>query len=149
MKPRRLADLLILALAAAFISTNRDSGLRHEGDVGEFAGVSKSDARKGRHLGFDTYSYPGDEVKHAWREADVPYEWVGYYLPSAPCHKGTSWGGKRQTLASMGWGVAVIYVGQQAWGDVSVPAAAAAAVKPPKPKPVANPAARRQPSRKA
>ena len=149
MKPRRLADLLILALAAAFISTNRDSGLRHEGDVGELAGVSKSDARKGRHLGFDTYSYPGDEVMHAWREADVPYEWVGYYLPSAPCHKGTSWGGKRQTLASMGWGVAVIYVGQQAWGDVSVPAAAAAAVKPPKPKPVANPAARRQPSRKA
>jgi guanyl-specific ribonuclease Sa len=122
--------------------------VRHEGDVGEIAGVSKGDGRKGRHLGFDTYAYPGDEVMWAWREADVPYEWVGYYLPSAPCHKGTSWGGKRQTLAQMGWGVAVVYVGQQPWGDVSVPAAAAAAVKAPKPKPAAKAAARRQSSRK-
>ncbi|MFN2566715.1 MAG: hypothetical protein ABR499_17095, partial [Gemmatimonadaceae bacterium] len=136
MKLRRVRDLLILALAVAFISTHRHSGLRHEGDVGELAGVFTSDARKGRHLGFDTYAYPGDEVMRAWRQADVPYEWVGYYLPSAPCHKGTSWGGKRQALTEMGWGVAVIYVGQQPWGDVSVPAAAAAAVAPPKPKAV-------------
>jgi hypothetical protein len=150
MRRRRLVDLLILALAAVFISTHRHSGVRHQGDIGELAGVSKGDARKGRHLGFDTYSYPGDEVMRAWREADVPYEWVGYYLPSAPCHKGTSWGGKRQRLVEMGWGIAVIYVGQQPWGDVSVPAAAAAAVKPPKPQPAAKkPAARRQPSRKA
>jgi hypothetical protein len=69
----------------------------------------------------------------AWRARDVPYEWVGYYLPAAPCHKGTSWGGKRQRLADMGWGVAVVYVGQQPWGEVSVPAAArAAAVAKPK-----------------
>src|SRR3712207_4325372 len=74
----------------------------------------------------------------AWRAAEVPYEWVGYYLPSAPCHKGTSWGGKRQTLTDMGWGVAVVYVGQQPWGEVSVPVAARAAVAPPKPKPASN-----------
>jgi hypothetical protein len=134
MKPRRIVDVLILAVAAVFISTHRHNGVRHEGDIGEIAGVSKGDGRKGRHLGFDTYAYPGDEVMRAWREADVPYEWVGYYLPLAPCHKGASWGGKRQTLDDMGWGVAVVYVGQQPWGDVSVPAAAAAAVKPP-PKP--------------
>jgi hypothetical protein len=149
MRGRRLVDLLILTLATVFISTHRHNGLRHQGDVGEIAGVSANDARKGRHLGFDTYAYPGDEVMRAWRHADVPYEWVGYYLPSAPCHKGTSWGGKRQTLAEIGWGVAVVYVGQQPWGDVSVPAAAAAAVKPPKAKPAAKKrAARRQPSRK-
>lgn len=75
-----------------------------------------SDLRAGRHLGFDTYVYPGDEAMRAWREeADAPYEWVGYYLPSAPCHKGTTWAGKRQTLTGMGWGLAVVYVGQQVW----------------------------------
>lgn len=74
-----------------------------------------SNLRAGKHLGFDTYAYPGDEAMLAWRQDGAPYEWVGYYLPSAPCHKGESWGGKRQTLADMGWGVAVIYVGQQVW----------------------------------
>ncbi|HEX2723603.1 MAG TPA: glycoside hydrolase domain-containing protein [Gemmatimonadaceae bacterium] len=74
-----------------------------------------SNLRAGRHLGFDTYAYPGDEAMLAWRQDGAPYEWVGYYLPSAPCHKGHSWSGKRETLADMGWGVAVIYVGQQVW----------------------------------
>jgi hypothetical protein len=74
-----------------------------------------SNLRDGKHLGFDTYAYPGDQAMLAWRQDDAPYEWVGYYLPSAPCHKGTSWAGKRATLNDMGWGVAVIYVGQQVW----------------------------------
>lgn len=74
-----------------------------------------SPLREGRHLGFDTYAYPGDAAMRAWMHDDVPYEWVGYYLPSAPCHKGESWSGKRQTLTDMGWGMAVIYVGQQVW----------------------------------
>ncbi len=78
-----------------------------------------SDLRAGKHLGFDTYAYPGDDAMKAWREEGegAPYEWVGYYLPSAPCHKGETWGGKRQVLNDMGWGVAVIYVGQQVWGE--------------------------------
>ena len=70
--------------------------------------------RPGKHLGFDTYHYPGDDIMRAWLHQSVPYEWVGYYLP-APCHSGTSWMGKRQRLADMGWGMAVIYVGQQTW----------------------------------
>ena len=69
----------------------------------------------GPHLGFDTFSYPGDDAMHAWRTADKPYKWVGYYL-SAPCHTDSSWEGKRETLSRMGWGMAVIYVGQQTWG---------------------------------
>jgi glycoside hydrolase-like protein len=76
-----------------------------------------SNIRTGRHLGFDTYAYPGDDAMLAWRDEDVPYEWVGYYLP-APCHKSESWSGKRETLAGMGWGMAVIYVGQQVWNGV-------------------------------
>jgi hypothetical protein len=75
-----------------------------------------ADLREGKHLGFDTYAYPGDAAMRAWKDEDgAPYEWVGYYLPSAPCHKGDSWSGKRQRLADMGWGMAVIYVGQQVW----------------------------------
>jgi len=70
---------------------------------------------EGPHLGFDTYSYPGDESMRAWLTADKPYRWVGYYL-SAPCHGDASWEGKRETLSNMGWGMAVIYVGQQTWG---------------------------------
>ena len=81
--------------------------------ISDVAGKSGPD-RTGRHLGFDTYAYPGDDVMRAWRHRDVPYEWVGYYLP-APCHKGRSWVGKRDRLADMGWGMAVIYVGQQTW----------------------------------
>ena len=69
--------------------------------------------------GFDTRDYPGDEVMTAWRAAS-PYRWVGYYLP-APCHTGTSWQGRRAGLERMGWGIAVLFVGEQDWaaGDPS------------------------------
>jgi hypothetical protein len=63
--------------------------------------------------GFDTYYYPGDPAMRAWREAS-PYSWVGYYLP-APCHRETSWQGRRAALQAMGWEIAVLFVGQQTW----------------------------------
>lgn len=69
---------------------------------------------KGPYLGFDTSDYPGDAAMQAWRQV-AGYDWVGYYLP-APCHKDDSWSGKRPTLEAMGWGIAVVYVGQQTWG---------------------------------
>lgn len=72
--------------------------------------------QQGKHLGFDTSQYPGDATMHAWKNAPgAPYSWVGYYLPS-PCHQDASWSGKRDTLRAMGWGLAVVYVGQQTWG---------------------------------
>jgi hypothetical protein len=67
--------------------------------------------------GFDISAYPGDEVMRAWRRPGSPYHWVGYYLP-APCRRDTSWAGRRATLESMGWGFAVLYVGQQTWDNV-------------------------------
>jgi hypothetical protein len=74
------------------------------------------EAEEGKWLGFDTYAYPGDAKMRAWKNArNAPYHWVGYYLPAAPCHRSTSWRGKRQTLIDMGWGLAVVYVGQQTW----------------------------------
>jgi len=70
----------------------------------------------GKHMGFDTHTYPGDKTMRAWKAAPgAPYRWVGYYLPS-PCHKDDSWSGQRQKLVDMGWGLAVVYVGQQTWG---------------------------------
>lgn len=75
----------------------------------------------GKHLGFDTHTYPGDKTMRAWKQAPgAPYRWVGYYLPS-PCHKDASWTGKRQLLSAMGWGLAAIYVGQQTWGRTPGP----------------------------
>lgn len=88
-------------VAAAF--TGQDAPLAKEAEAGKF-------------LGFDTYAYPGDAKMRAWKNApNAPYHWVGFYLPGAPCNKGSSWSGKRQTLADMGWGTAVVYVGQQTW----------------------------------
>lgn len=68
----------------------------------------------GPYLGFDTSHYPGEGAMQTWRE-HARYDWVGYYL-QAPCHKDASWSGKRDTLEAMGWGMAVVYVGQQTWG---------------------------------
>src|SRR5829696_7246534 len=67
------------------------------------------------YLGFDTGTYPGDAAMRAWRSGNSPYSWSGYYLQS-PCHQDDGWMGKRQTLESMGYGLAVLYVGQQTWG---------------------------------
>jgi hypothetical protein len=64
--------------------------------------------------GFDTGLYPGDAGMRAWMRPASPYYWVGYYLP-APCHRDASWAGKRDALVGMGWGLAVLYVGQQMW----------------------------------
>jgi hypothetical protein len=77
-----------------------------------------ADNINGTYLGFDTNLYPGNKAMAAWRESGE-YSWVGYYLP-APCHKDDSWSGKRETLVDQGWGLAVIYVGQQTWSGKRV-----------------------------
>jgi Domain of unknown function (DUF1906) len=69
---------------------------------------------RGSFPGFDTGIYPGDGAMRAWVRPNSPYHWAGYYL-AAPCHRDTSWVGKRDSLAAMGWGFAVLYVGQQTW----------------------------------
>jgi hypothetical protein len=69
--------------------------------------------------GFDTSLYPGDDTARRWR-AESPYEWIGFYLP-APCHRETSWTGTRQRLSDMGWGIAILYVGQQAFEGTAPP----------------------------
>ena len=77
----------------------------------------------GKHIGFDTHTYPGDKTMRAWKNTPgSPYRWVGYYLP-APCHKDRTWVGRRQALVNMGWGLAVVYVGQQTWGRTPRPSA--------------------------
>lgn len=75
--------------------------------------------------GFDTREFPGSEAMSRWRESS-PYRWVGYYLP-APCHTGTSWVGQREALRAAGWGLAVIFLGEQDWGEAERSDAAAAA----------------------
>src|SRR3954470_16567013 len=73
-------------------------------------------------LGIDTSLYPGDAPMQAWRTSS-PYSWTGYYL-AAPCHRDAGWMGHRAALAAMGWGMAVIYVGQQDWPNAArIPAA--------------------------
>ena len=91
------------------------------------AAVTGQDAKladayeKGHFVGFDTHTYPGTATMKTWKNTPgAPYSWVGYYLPS-PCHANRSWVGKRDTLQAMGWGVAIVYVGQQTWGKTPRP----------------------------
>jgi hypothetical protein len=67
--------------------------------------------------GFDTREYPGDAAMAEWART-APYRWVGYYLES-PCRPGSTWSGRRATLAAQGWGFAVLYVGEQQWRDTT------------------------------
>ncbi|HET9635435.1 MAG TPA: glycoside hydrolase domain-containing protein [Gemmatimonadaceae bacterium] len=111
-------SVLALLTAGLIVSTGR-TPIRTPsiGDAVSTAAenIAEEISDAGPHLGFDTFAYPGDDAMRAWLTADKPYSWVGYYL-SAPCHNDDSWEGKRQTLSDMGWGMAVIYVGQQTWG---------------------------------
>jgi hypothetical protein len=131
MDKRYISTIVLAVVAGVFVVTNAAllmqspsgaaedvaSGLSRAITNVANSGIDAKASREGRHLGFDTYAYPGDRVMNAWRARNVPYEWVGYYLPS-PCHDGTTWAGKRQRLADMGWGMAVIYVGQQTWDKI-------------------------------
>src|SRR5438105_12507573 len=69
--------------------------------------------------GFDTRAYPGDDVMQAWH-ASSPYRWVGYYL-QAPCFTNTSWTGRRAALTGMGWGLAVVFLGEHDWPATTSP----------------------------
>lgn len=69
--------------------------------------------------GFDTRDYPGDAAMRTWF-ANSPYRWVGYYL-EAPCYTGTTWNGTRARVRGMGWGIALLFVGEQDWAEI-VPA---------------------------
>ena len=125
MRRLSLARILpALALAAACSRGARDNAAQVSADIAEFAAAATgqqaeiADAVKTKsYLGFDTGTYPGDKAMRAWRTGGAPYEWTGYYLP-APCHPDQGWSGKREILKSMGYGLAVVYVGQQTWGRI-------------------------------
>lgn len=88
--------------------------------LGACAAPTSSPApRQPVYAGFDTSIYPGDEIARRWQSGS-PYRWIGYYLP-APCHRETSWVGKRQVLTGMGWGIAILYVGHQAFEGTAAP----------------------------
>jgi len=109
-------SILALLTAGLIVSTQTPfAAPRIDDAVSSASATIAANLSEGPHLGFDTFSYPGDDAMRAWQAADKPYRWVGYYL-SAPCHNDSSWEGKRATLTDMGWGMAVIYVGQQTWG---------------------------------
>lgn len=109
------------AIAAQFDQDAADR-LEHTGGGAVSVGGTPGSARAaGRHLGFDTHTFPGVNALRTWKASGAPYEWVGYYLP-APCHRDRSWSGRRLLLDSLGFGTAVIYVGQQTWNRVPHPA---------------------------
>ena len=132
MNPRpRIRTTLLAALAAGSLACHREATEPAErsavADVAAAVAQTAAavtgqeslvadDYERGHYVGFDTHTYPGTTVMRAWKHTPgSPYDWVGFYLPS-PCHEDKSWTGKRDTLVAMGWGLAVVYVGQQTWG---------------------------------
>lgn len=124
---RRIGALVSLLSGAATLSCG-DAGLSRDhlsaisGEVAEAAAAVTGQQAlladylsDSGHMGFDTGVYPGDAALRAWRDGGAPYEWAGYYLPS-PCHPDESWSGKRERVNELGYGIAVLYVGQQTWG---------------------------------
>ena len=68
------------------------------------------------HLGFDRLTYPGDSVMQSlWNS--TPLAFVAAYLAPAPSQGYTGWMPAVPTLRTMGWGIAPVYVGQQAAGS--------------------------------
>ncbi|MFJ7250958.1 glycoside hydrolase domain-containing protein [Kitasatospora sp. NPDC098652] len=67
------------------------------------------------HLGFDRLDYPGDALMQSMFDA-TPMAFTGMFLAPAPSQPNTSWMSKVATLRGMGWGLAPLYVGQQAPG---------------------------------
>jgi hypothetical protein len=85
---------------------------------------AKQYLRPGSAPGFDKRDFPGLSQMQVWMR-ESPYVWVGYYLPS-PCYSGIAWAGNRAALQSQGWGLAMIYVGQQAANAVPTSGASGA-----------------------
>ena len=77
----------------------------------------KPDPTYAGYPGFDIAAYPGDAALAAWRFPTSPYRWVGVYL-AAPCHRDTTWEGQYKHVSALGWGTAVVYVGQQDWAAI-------------------------------
>jgi len=130
---RLVRGVVVLMVSSAFVAGCGDGGATRYAIAGVTADVARAAAvvtgqdapiadavaataaEATGHPGFDTGVYPGDAAMRAWRTGGSPYEWTGYYMPS-PCHPDEGWSGKRETLTSMGYGLAVLYVGQQTWG---------------------------------
>jgi len=109
---RRAARVSAFLLVAVTVAACASGGGGGGGQI-TIPGPQPQTRTAGGYAGFDTGIYPGDAVMRAWRQTS-PYQWVGYYL-AAPCHRDASWSGKREALVGMGWGTAVIYLGQQDW----------------------------------
>jgi N-acetylmuramoyl-L-alanine amidase len=112
--------------AAAVYSFQMRNGLVADGEAGPTTRAALIDGTKpitptpptqSSFPGIDMGGYPGDEVMR--RIFKDPYVFTGYYL-KAPCHRDKPvgpfepWMGNLQKLKEIGWGLVVVYVGQQA-----------------------------------
>ena len=118
MLPKRCARLALIGLVIA-------AGACGDAAPGT-APDTKPDPAYAGYPGFDIAAYPGDAALSAWRFPTSPYHWVGMYL-TAPCHRDATWEGQYKRVTSLGWGTAVVYVGQQDWSAIPdmVPSSAA------------------------
>lgn len=71
--------------------------------------VSFSGSSAAQYLGFDRNDYPGNANLPVLRQT---FSYIGYWLSNPPGETSNSWSGKRQVLASAGFGFLVLFNGR-------------------------------------
>jgi hypothetical protein len=81
---------------------------------------AESPSKAGFFLGFDRNDYPGNENLAALRQT---FSFAGYWLNNPPGEKSNTWAGKRQAMASAGFGFLVLFNGRL-YAELKTPARA-------------------------
>ena len=108
------------------VRVNSPDGVRHSSaNAFSVTAAGTPPSSGGSISGFDASAYPGDATM-AWLKQNTSLSWVGYYLYPAPSRNAqaidpadNTWMGHYGALASQGWTVAPLFVGEQ---DASDPA---------------------------
>jgi hypothetical protein len=99
MRPYRLVWLGLVVLSSAIALVFAAPGRR-----------ATNAAPAGVYLGFDCNIYPGDDALPVLRKT---FSFTSYWLGAPPGEKRSTWQGKRELLASQGFGFVVLFNGRE------------------------------------
>lgn len=99
MRPYRLVWLGLVVLSSAIALVFAAPGRR-----------ATNPAPAGFYLGFDCNIYPGDDALPVLRKT---FSFTSYWLGVPPGEKRSTWQGKRELLASQGFGFVVLFNGRE------------------------------------
>jgi hypothetical protein len=77
--------------------------------VADFQATNSTEVPPSTYLGFDRNIYPGDAALGSLRQT---FSFCGYWLNAPPGETSNTWNGKREVLASRGFGFLVLFNGR-------------------------------------